>query len=113
MSIQPISSCSALIYDWEYKAIIRKLAQYGLRPTGNKSSDKMMLRQIELREAQKEESVTSRFLTVSKGEQEKIQEKKAEKQSLGNTQLQDAQLGQQLLGEQLMLAIEMKKKKKV
>lgn len=111
MSIQPISKCSAFIYDWEYKAIIRKLAQYGLKPTGNKSSDKMKLRQIELREAQKEESVTSRFLTVGKGEQEKIQEKKQEKQEISNpTPSQDNMLGQQLLGEQLLLAIKMKKK---
>lgn len=105
-------SCSTFVYDLEYKAIIRKLAQYGLKPSGNKSSDKMKLHEIELREAQKEDGITSRFLTVSKNEQEKIQEKKQEKQNIANPPItQDNMLGQQLLGEQLMLVIEMKKKK--
>ena len=110
MSVKSIN-CSLFVYDWEYKAIIRKLAQYGLKPTGNKTSDKMRLHQIEVREAQKEECVTSRFLTVEKGEQEKIQEKKEEKKDIGNlVSTQDAQLGQHLLGEQMMIALRIKKK---
>ena len=71
----------------------------------------MKLHQIEVREAQKEESVTSRFLTVGKGEQEKIQEKKQEKQAIANPQvIQNNMLGQQLLGEQMMIALNIKKK---
>lgn len=110
MSIKSVS-CSLFIYDWEYQAIIRKLAQYGLRPTGNKSSDKMRLHQIEVREAKKEDEVTSRFLTVGKSEQEKIQDKKEEKNNIGKSlPSNDIQLGQYLLGEQMMIMMKIKKR---
>lgn len=113
MSINPLSNCPGYVLDWEYRAIIRKLAQYGLKPSGNKSSDKMKLHQIEVREAKKEDEVTSKFLTVGKGEQEKIQEKKEEKKEIENPQaIQDNQLGQHLLGQQILLAINLKKKLK-
>ena len=98
--------------DLEYKKIIRKLMQYGLRPTGNKSIDKERLHKKELEQAQKEPTVSNKFLTVTKAEQEKIQEKKKEKRIEANPELyQHTMEGQRILGQQIMLAIEMKKKK--
>ena len=82
-NIQPTNiSCLpsiANVIDEEYKRIIRKLAQYGMRPSGSKTTDKMRLHERELQDAQKENCITSKFLTVTKAEQEKIQEKKKEK----------------------------------
>ena len=99
--------------DEEHKRIIRKLKAYGYRSTGSKSRDKELLRRIELEQAKKENSVSSKFLTVSKAKQEKIQEKKKEKRIENNPELyQQTMQGQQILGEQIMLAIEMKKKTK-
>ena len=38
------------VIDYEYARIIRKLAQYGLKPSGSKSHDKQRLHEIELKE---------------------------------------------------------------
>ena len=54
---------------------------YGVTPTGNKSADKALLREIELKLAKLENCVSSKFLTVTRSEQEKIQEKKKEFES--------------------------------
>ena len=98
-------------YDYEYIKIIRKMQQYGMRPTGSKSVDKRRLHEKELQEAQKETVVSSKFVTVSKSEQEKIQEKKKKKREEVDPKLYpDTTKGQKLLGEQLMLAIQMKRK---
>ena len=97
--------------DAEHRAIMRKLMAYGYTPTGNKSADKELLRRIELKQAEMENCTSSRFLTVSIAEQEKIQEKKKDKRIENNPELyQETTQGQQILGEQIMLAIEMKKK---
>ena len=86
---------------------------YGYRPTGNKNADKALLRKIELKIAKTENCVSSKFLTVTVSEQEKIQEKKKENRIETNPELyQNTMKGQKLLGEQIMLAIEMKKKTK-
>ena len=98
--------------DAEHKRIIRKLMAYGYRSTGSKSGDKELLRRIELKQVEMENCVSSKYLTVSKREQEKIQEKKKEKRFENNPeQEQNTMKGQKILGEQLMIAIEMKKKK--
>lgn len=97
--------------DEEYKRIIRKLAQYGMKPTGSKTTDKMRLHERELQDAQKENCITSKFLTVTKAEQEKIQEKKKTKKEENNPDLKpESKKGQQILGEQIYLAIKMKRK---
>ena len=67
--------------DREEQEILRRLLKYGIRGTGNKSIDKAKLHEIELREAQKENTISSKFLTVGKNEQEKIQDKKKEKKT--------------------------------
>lgn len=96
--------------DYEYMQIIRKLAQYGLKPTGSKSTDRARLREIELRQAEKESCVTTKFLTVTTEEQEKIQAKKKEKKAENNPDIYQNKIGQEALGEQIMLAIKLKDK---
>ena len=115
--INPIFTSGMLslshIPDAEHRMIMRKLMAYGFTPTGNKSADTEMLRRIELKQAKMENCVSSKFLTVTRSEQEKIQEDKKEKKAENNPEAQqDTMQGQKLLGEQIMLAIEMKKKAK-
>lgn len=103
-------SCSI---DYEYQQIIKRLIIYGLKPSGNKSADRARLHEIELREAKKENTITSKFLTVSKSEQQKIQDKKKEKRAEINPNIDPSKMkGMQILGEQIMLAINMKKEKR-
>lgn len=97
--------------DAEHRKIMRKLMAYGITPTGNKAADIELLRKIELKQAKMENCVSSKFLTVTKNEQEKIQEEKKEKKVENSPEIyQDTMKGQKLLGEQIMLAIEMQKK---
>ena len=103
------------VIDEEYERIMRKMMQYGMRPSGNKNIDKERLHAKELQEAQKESCISNKFLTVTKAEQEKIQAKKKIKQEENDIQPQqetNPTKGQEILGEQLMLAINMKQKKK-
>ena len=98
--------------DEEWKRIIGRLKTYGRRSTGNKARDTEILRSIELNKVQTENSVSSKYITVSKEEQEKILAKKQEKKGEDNTKpAQNSQQGAKLLGEQLYLAIQMKNKK--
>ena len=98
--------------DEEEKAIMRRLKQYGIKGTGRKSADKAKLHDIELREAQKEDCITNKFLTVTKGEQEKIQDKKKEKRKEINPEkYPNSEQAQKVMGEQIYLAIKMKKNK--
>ena len=63
------------------------------------------------KQVQMENCLSSKYLTVSRTEQEKIQEEKKEKKIENNPDIaQNTMQGQQALGEQIMLAIEMKKK---
>ncbi len=99
--------------DYEEQRIMQKLRQYGIQPTGNKMLDKNKLREIELREAKKENCVSSKFITVSTGEQEKIQEKKKEKrEELNPEKIVDSEKAAKYQGEQIYLAIKMKRKNK-
>lgn len=97
--------------DSEHQQIMRRLMAYGVTPTGNKSADKALLREIELKLAKMENCVSSKFLTVTRTEQEKIQEDKKEKREDINPELNlNSTKGQEILGQQLMIALEMKKK---
>lgn len=97
--------------DAEWQQIINKLWNvYGIRSSGSKALDKQILHEHELEDAKKESSVTSKFLTVSKAEQEKIQAKKKDKKAYaepGNNS--DVTKGAEILGKQIFLAIQMKK----
>ena len=78
MSIQKIPSIGLFSIssgpDNEHLEIMRRLRAYGVTPTGDKTTDKNKLREIELKKAKEENTVTNKFLTVSTSEQEKIQE---------------------------------------
>ena len=113
MEIHKISMCTiSCAMDEEEKAIMRRLKQYGIKGTGRKSADKAKLHDIELREAQKEDCITNKFLTVTKGEQEKIQDKKKEKRKEINPEkYPNSEQAQKVMGEQIYLAIKMKKNK--
>lgn len=112
------SGCSM---DAEEKRIAARLRQYGIKPTGDKNTDKAKLREIELREAKNETGVSNKFLTVTKGEQEKIQAKKKELKKQVNPEQfpnsekiqrrKDVEKAEKALGEQLFLAIKMKEKR--
>jgi hypothetical protein len=102
--------------DEEQKRIAAKLREYGVIPTGDKTTDKATLYRIELEKAKQENCVTNKFLTVSKAEQEKIQAKKKEKQKNLNPDINkdikpEEFKGSKALGQQLLLAIEMRRKK--
>lgn len=112
--INPINLCNSISvskFDYEYIQIIKKLAQYGIRPTGCKSTDKAKLREIELRLVEKESHPSSKFLTVSIEEQEKILAKKKEKKVAQNPEKIDSLTnGQEILGEQMLVIVNMNKK---
>lgn len=96
--------------DEEEKAIMRRLLQYGVKPTGKKIIDKAKLHDIELRKAEVEPCVSNKFLTVTKSEQEKIQAKKKEKRKERNPEkYTNSEQAQKVMGEQIYLAIRMKK----
>ena len=96
--------------DAEELAIMRRLKMYGETPTGIKSIDKAKLHQIELREAQRLDYETSKFLTVSTDAQRKIQERKKERRVERNPQAYpNSAKGAKILGDQIYQAIKMKK----
>ena len=114
VDIQPISfSMCVCNIDLEEEQIMRRLKAYGVTPTGKKIIDKEMLRRIELQKAKESTIVENKFLTVSKGEQEKIQQKKKEKKkTISNANINpNSMQGATIMGEQLFLATQMKKKK--
>ena len=80
MKINPVFSGAMLSVsfgpDEEHRRIMRKLMAYGYRSTGSKSGDKELLRRIELKQVEMENCVSSKYLTVSRTEQEKILEDK-------------------------------------
>ncbi len=102
-------NCIQKQFDEEHLRIMKRLQMYGITPTGNKSTDKMLLHKKELEEARKENCTTTKFITVSKNEQEKIQEKKEEKQPDKNLDKTiDIDTANKLLGEQIYIAIQKK-----
>lgn len=118
MPIQNISSYTFAFSlpqtDEEEKEIARRLLMYGETPTGDKGTDKAKLHRIEEQKAKENNSVTGKFLTVSRAEEERIQEKKKETKKLGNpdktkSQLEHKKQGAKIMGEQIYQAIQMKK----
>ena len=98
--------------DEEEKRIMRRLLQYGIKPTGQKSIDKPKLHEIELQKAILEDCVSNKFITVTKSEQEKIQAKKKEKRKERNPEkYTNYAQAQKAMGEQIYLAIKMKNKR--
>ena len=114
MSLNVNSSYSACYHfktkpDPEHQRIIDILWQkYGVRSSGSKSLDKAKLHELELKDAKKENDVTNKFLTVTKKEQEKIQENKKANQD--KEQLSEPIDAAKIYGEQIFLAINMKQK---
>lgn len=114
MSLNVNSSYSAFYHfktkpDPEHQRIIDILWQkYGVRSSGSKSLDKAKLHELELKDAKKENDVTNKFLTVTKKEQEKIQENKKANQD--KEQLSEPIDAAKIYGEQIFLAINMKQK---
>ena len=96
--------------DAEWQRIINKLWQeYGIHSSGSKSLDKQILHEHELREAEKEPAVSNKFLTVTKSEQEKIQDKKKSiKAENGPEENLNYSKGAEIFGKQIFIAIKMK-----
>jgi hypothetical protein len=96
--------------DAEWKRIILRLwYKYGIKSTGSKAADTQKLHELELKEMEHETTVTSKFLTVTKGEQEKILKRKKDKKAELNPELYpNTTKGAEILGQQVFLAIQMK-----
>lgn len=75
---------SAPCIDSEEKEIIKRLLSYGATPTGDKMSDKALLRRIEEQKAKQESVPTGKYLTVSSQEIEKIIERRKGAKMLGD-----------------------------
>lgn len=101
--------------DSEWQRIIDKLwNDFGIRSSGSKSLDKQKLHELELRQAEKESCVTSKFLTVTKAEQEKIQaKKKVKREENKNIPVPENMKGAEILGKQIFLAIQMKQEQDI
>lgn len=100
--------------DPELAEIARRLRLYGIIPTGNKTTDKNTLRKIELEKAKQEPTVSNKFLLVTKGEQERIQNKKKENKKTNLPKTSDREMTQKAMnamGEQIYFAIKWKDKK--
>ena len=101
MNIQNISSYTFSFSlpqtDKEEEEIMRRLIMYGQSPTGDKTTDKAKLRRIELQKAKENNVVTGKFLTVSRKEEEQIQEKKKELRASGNPDKEKEAKKQELL----------------
>ena len=102
--------------DRELIAIMRQLRKYGIIPTGIKFTDKATLRRIEIQKAEQETTVTGKFITVSRNEENKIQENKKTKKKENNfstkKDLEKTEKAMKTMGEQIYLAIKMKQKRK-
>ena len=102
--------------DPELIAIMRQLRRYGVVPTGIKSADKATLHRIEIQKAEQESQVTGKFITVSRNEENKIQENKKAKKKENNPDtkkdLEKTEKAMKVMGEQIYLAIKMKQKQK-
>ena len=85
MRIDNITNSFNICYiDEEEKEIMRRLLEYGIQPTGNKSADMATLRQIEVQKAKTETEASNKFYTVSSPEMEKMIEKRKGATILGD-----------------------------
>ncbi len=107
----PVSFCAMPAIDEEEKEIMARLRAYGEIPTGNKTTDRAMLRRIELQKAHTEPVATNKFLTVSQNEVQKIIDNKKKHKKEANPELYKDFKGAEALGQQVYLAIKMKNEK--
>lgn len=83
--------------DEEYKRIIAKLLELGIKPSGSKSADKAKLRQIEMQKLKTELGPTgsgttnpSKYVTISASEIHQLKEKlKSKKQDENTPEMQE------------------------
>lgn len=120
MLFSSVHVCTNNGVDAEWERIMRRLKEYGVKTTGTKAGDWAKLRDIEMQEAKNITVVTGRFLTVTKGEQEKIIARKKEKrqnqqvenddENVVNTEkYEQTQKAMTALGQQIYFAIKIKK----
>ncbi len=76
--------CSGSGIDAEWERIQRRLKEYGIKSSGSKAADMSKLRDIEMREVKTLTAPSSKFLTITKSEQEKIIEQKIVIKSINN-----------------------------
>ena len=123
MFFSSVHVCTNSGVDAEWERIMRRLKEYGVKTTGAKAGDWAKLRDIEMQEAKDITVVTGRFLTVTKGEQEKIIARKKEKrqnqrvenndESIVNTEkYEQTQKAMTALGQQIYFAILKKQKQR-
>ena len=106
--------CSGSGIDAEWERIQRRLKEYGIKSSGSKAADMSKLRDIEMREVKTLTAPSSKFLTITKSEQEKIIEQKnshkVNKQLKKEEKDENTQKAMHTIGEQIYLVIKMKKK---
>jgi len=108
--------CSTYI-DAEERAIMDKLLSYGIKPTGDKATDKARLHKIEYEQAKSDNFISNKYLTITELELQKIQEQKKAKKKIANPEekklkkMYEDKIGAQILGQQLYLATKIKSKK--
>lgn len=108
--------CSTYI-DAEERAIMDKLLSYGIKPTGDKATDKARLHKIEYEQAKSDNFISNKYLTITELELQKIQEQKKAKKKIANPEekklkkMYEDKTGAQILGQQLYLATKIKSKK--
>ncbi len=105
---------SAPCIDSEEKEIMKRLLAYGVQPTGNKTTDKAKLRQIEEQKAKMETAPTNKYYTVKSSEIEKYIENRKNARNVdgnkSNTQKVNVEdrKGAQILGEYNKMRIKYK-----
>ena len=113
INVNSIAFSVALSEDAEWKRIKDRLwNKYGIRSTGSKASDKAKLHELELKEAEMlgGECNSSRFITVTRSELEKLKNNRRDKKIEKNPEEYANTLkGAEILGKQIFLAIQMKK----
>ena len=116
INVKYVSGVSSSYVDEEEKRIAAKLLEYGIIPTGNKTTDKAKLHEIEVKQAKSINYISNDFLTVSLSEQEEIQRRKAENKEQDffpqEIEYKENFNGAQALGEQIFLTINMKEKRR-
>ena len=99
--------------DQEWQRIIDRLwNKYGIRSTGSKTSDKMKLHELELKEVKELEGEcsSSKFITISSEELERYRKKRRDKKIEKNPKdYPHTAIGAEILGKQIFLAIQIKK----
>ena len=113
IEINSIILSVALSEDQEWKKIKERLwNKYGIRSLGSKAADKQKLHELEMIEVEQlgGECDSSRFITVTRAEIEKVKNKRRDKNIKKDPkEYPHTEKGAKILGEQIYLAIKMKK----